>query len=323
MSKKLVILGTGGTIAGVADSPLHNVSYQSAQLPVAQLLQNVPASLTANGQYLLHSEQVFQIDSKDMDFSHWLQLAGRVLHYLQLDEVASVVITHGTDTLEETAFFLSLVLPAHLTALKPIILTCAMRPATSLLSDGAQNIQDALVVATTLGACGVLVVCAGSLHTAANVQKTHTYRLNAFDSGDAGPLGVIEDGQLHLMYAWPKPDLAAPMVDLQRLTLTPWPRVEIILNYVGANGAIVKALCASPLGQPVQGLIVAGTGNGTLSQALEAALLEVQGKGIAVLRCSRCGYGCVVSSSAATGLGLVASRLSPVKARIALMLALI
>jgi L-asparaginase len=128
---------------------------------------------------------------------------------------------------------------------------------------------------------------------------------------------------LRLLYAWPTPDPEAPAYDLQHLARTPWPRVEIIFNYVGANAAIVKALCALPLGQSVQGLIVAGTGNGTLSEALEAALLEVQGQGVAVLRCSRCAYGRVVSSRAASGLGLAVSPLSPVKARIALMLAFI
>ena len=322
MSKKLVILGTGGTIAGVAEHPLHHVAYKAAQLDVAQLLAQVPTAGTAA--YTVHTEQVFQCDSKDMDFSHWLQLAQRVQHYLQCDDVAGVVITHGTDTLEESAFFLSQVMPARILACKPVVFTCAMRPATSLQSDGPQNLFDALVVASSPGACGVLVVCGGSLHLAKYVQKTHTYRLDAFDSGDAGALGVIEEGQLRLMYHWPAPDLHAPPHDLQHLASTTWPRVEIILSYAGVHPATVMALCAPPEAgvPPVQGLIVAGTGNGTLHHHLEAALLQVQAQGVSVLRCSRCARGRVVQQSGATSLIQPAADLSVVKARIALMLSL-
>ena len=326
MSKKnLVILGTGGTIAGVAESPLHNVSYQAAQLDVADLLAKIPMSIGAHAGFTWFTEQVFQIDSKDMVFKHWVVLAQRVLHHLQNDAVSGVVITHGTDTLEETAFFLYRVLPADLLAIKPVVITCAMRPATSLLFDGTQNIQDALTVAATEGARGVLVACAGVLHSALWVQKIHTYKLDAFDSGDAGALGVIEEGSLRLHYQWPEPANAAlPAYDLHILHTLAWPRVEIVLNYVGADGAIVHMLCAAS-SEPqsvVKGLIVAGTGNGTLSQSLQAALLQYQSVGIRVQRCTRCAYGRLQSDATNPSPIEVSGFASPVKARIDLMLAL-
>jgi L-asparaginase len=182
--KKIVILGTGGTIAGTASAAHDNIGYTAAQLGIAELLGSV-----AGLQKLpLVTEQVAQIDSKDMDFDTWAQLALRCAHWLGHADVAGVVITHGTDTLEETAFFLQAVLaPA-----KPLVLTCAMRPATAVAPDGPQNLLDAVAVASTAGARGVVAVCAGTIHAALDVAKQHTYRVDAFSSGDAGPIGYFE-----------------------------------------------------------------------------------------------------------------------------------
>ena len=141
------------------------------------------AAIAALASLPLVAEQVAQIDSKDMGFDIWRHLALRCAHWLAQADVAGIVITHGTDTLEETAFFLQAVLaPA-----KPVVLTCAMRPATALAPDGPQNVLDAVAVAAAAGARGVVVVCAGTIHGAADVAKQHTYRLDAFSSGDAGP----------------------------------------------------------------------------------------------------------------------------------------
>lgn len=319
MSKKIVFLGTGGTIAGVAGGPLQNVSYQAAQLGVAELLCKVPASL--HSQWVFESEQVLQIDSKDMNFQHWVLLADRVVFHLQQQDVCGVIITHGTDTLEESAFFLHRILPAKLIANKPVVLTCAMRPATSLLSDGPQNIYDAICVATSQGASGVLVVCASSVHCADWVQKSHSYRINAFDSGDSGPLGFVEEGILRLNYPWPHPELTIQPFDLNALRIVPWPRVEVIMNYVGADGAIVHMLSTAE--SDVRGLIVAGTGNATLNQSLEAALIACQANGIRVLRCSRCAYGRTVADASDDSPIAISRHSSPVKARIELILSLL
>ena len=306
--QQVVVLGTGGTIAGKAASAADNIGYRAAQVGVAELLQAIPALL---GGGPLITEQVAQIDSKDMGFSVWAELAGRVNHFLARDDVQGIVITHGTDTLEETAYFLQAVCrPA-----KPVVLTCAMRPATALAPDGPQNVLDAVAVARHKGAKGVVAVCAGTVHSAFDVQKVHTYQLDAFSSGDAGPLAYVEEGSLRVLRNWPVAQEGKALPAMENIAS--WPRVEIVMSYAGASGGVVEALVA----QGVQGLVVAATGNGTLHHALHAALLKAQAAGVKVLRATRCVNGRVL---ALPGDAIPDSRgLSPVKARVALMLELL
>jgi L-asparaginase len=289
---------------------------------VQALLQSVPGLQRVLGGHQALAEQVCQIDSKDLVFADWALLAGRVTHYLALDEVAGLVVTHGTDTLEETAYFLSQAVPPELLARKPVVLTCAMRPASSLTPDGPGNMADAAAVALWPGACGVLVVCAGKIHGAVQVQKVHPYRTDAFDSGEAGPLGLVEEGRVRLLSGWPAVGAAQPLLDCAKLQAQDWPRVELLTSHAGASGAVVRALLKpAPDEKPLRGIVVAGTGNGTLHKDLEAALLDAQAQGIRVVRVSRCAYGQVVGDSAPAGSGGFASYgLSAVKARIALML---
>jgi L-asparaginase len=307
--KKIAILATGGTIAGTSPVPGDNLGYTAAQLRVEDLVASVPGLADVP----LVSEQVAQVDSKDMTFAIWRQLAQRCSHWLAQPDVAGIVITHGTDTLEETAFFLQAVLaPA-----KPIVLTCAMRPATALVPDGPQNLRDGVSVAAYPDAHGVVAVCAGTIHSARDVRKRHTYRLDAFGSGDAGPIGYVEEGRLRLLRAWPEPvgDTQAALRKFARATH--WPRVEIVMNHAGAGGAIVQALVA----QGVDGIVVAGSGNGSVHRDLEAALCAARDAGVKVVRSTRCAEGEVL---ARPGDVLPHSAgLSPVKARIALMLALL
>lgn len=322
-NEKIVVLGTGGTIAGTAANASDNIGYTAGQVGVAQLLQAVPGLEGALAGRRLVAEQVAQLDSKDMSFAVCKQLALRAMACLAQADVAAVVITHGTDTLEETAYFLHAVLPASLLASKPVVLTCAMRPATALAPDGPQNLLDAVAVANTPHAVGVIAVCAGTVHGAVDVQKVHPYRVDAFDSGDAGPLGYVEEGLVRLVRSWPAPpphENPKLIEIIERTDL--WPRVEIVMNYVGASGALVEALLSPALGvAPIRGLIVACTGNGTIHHELEAALLRAQATGVAVLRATRCSFGRVLPTS---GQPLPDSRgLSPVKARVDLMLALL
>ncbi len=329
-----MVLGTGGTIAGTITGtitgttaatvagqsavPGQHLAYTSAQLGVAQLVQG----LTPTTDLRVETEQVAQLDSKDMDEHVWQRLAARCAHWLDQPDVVGLVITHGTDTLEETAYFLERVLaPA-----KPVVLTCAMRPADAPMPDGPQNLRDALAVAATPGARGVLAVCAGTVHTARDVTKEHPDRLDAFTSGEAGPLGVVEDG--HLRFLRPAPDPADPAAqsdvsaraarDAQAVArATRWPRVEIVLNHAGAGGALVQALVA----QGVDGLVAAGTGNGTLSAPLQAALVQAHAQGVAVRRATRCARGQVLPHPG--DLLPDSGGLSPFKARVALMLDLL
>jgi L-asparaginase len=319
----VVVLGTGGTIAGTAASALDNLGYTAGTLGVEALLTAVPA---LQGQ-ALESEQVAQVDSKDMGFVIWQALAQRTWVHLQRPEVAGVVITHGTDTLEETAYFLHRVLATN----KPVVLTAAMRPATSLQADGPQNLLDAVIVARSAQAPGVLVVMHGAVFDGGDVRKLHTHRLDAFGAGDAGPPAQIEAGRLHQRRAWHglfeeraegpsegrSEGRAEGCLPLGLATIAAnaaqWPRVEIVLNHAGANGRVVDALVQ----QGLDGLVLAGTGNGTLSTALEAAALRAQAAGVQVLRASRCALGTVQGGGSALS---PAAGLSVVQARVELIL---
>jgi L-asparaginase len=195
------------------------------------------------------------------------------------------------------------------------VLVAAMRPETALLSDGPQNLLDAMRVARVPGARGVVAVLAGQVHGALDVRKVHTYRLDAFDSGDAGPIAHVEEGRLRQHRAWP--DGAPCDVVSWPAGEAQWPRVEIVVSHAGASALGVRALVAAG----VQGIVVAGTGNGTVHHLLEAALLEAQVGGIAILRCSRCLNGAVIDAAPAALAS--AGALTPVQARIELVLRLL
>jgi len=325
--RKVLILGTGGTIAGRAQVAGDNVGYKAGEVPVEELLAPLNAVAPWMRRWHWQAQQVAQLDSKDMDAATWGVLAQAAQAGLDDPDVTAVVITHGTDTLEETAFFLSLVLTGN----KPVVLTCAMRPASALVPDGPQNLLDALAVATDPTASGVCVVAAGNVHSALSVSKVHPYKVDAFSSGDAGPLACVEEGRVR----WFKKNIsndglstdgidldAAPYAALKWLkTKGDSPRVEVVTSHAGVTGAMVDALLQPLAGvPPLMGLVVAGTGNGTLHAALLAALQRACSQGVVVWRSTRCPFGQVVP-----GPELVwppAVPLSPVKARIALALSL-
>lgn len=322
IADRVVVLGTGGTIAGTASSAQDHTGYTAAQLGVAQLL----APLDEAGPGHIESEQVLQLDSKDMDHTGWQQLARRVAHHLARTEVLGIVITHGTDTLEETAYFLQRVLaPA-----KPVVMTAAMRPATALQTDGPQNLRDALAVVRWPGAQGVVAVVAGRVIAAGDLRKVHPYRLDAFDAGDAGPLGQVEEGRLRLWRAWPEGPPACPAA--LRREVAQWPWVAVVISHAGADARLVDALLA----QGVNGLVVAATGNGTLHAALVPALARAAASGVPVVRATRCASGALVGEQADSLLAAAASApsgglpplagagaLTPVQARVELLLALL
>ena len=311
--QKIVVLGTGGTIAGTSAQAGDNIGYTAAQVGVEQLLAAVPGLQALAGGALV-TEQVAQIDSKDMDCEVWRTLALRCAHHLNDPEVRGVVITHGTDTLEETAWFLHEVLNAR----KPVVLTCAMRPATALTPDGPQNLLDAVATVLAPEAMGVLAVAGGEVHGARHVQKVHPYRVHAFSSGEAGPLGWIEEGSVRWAFNGPVAPVKYTDSAMNGVAIAAgWPWVEIVMSHAGASGRAVDALVR----EGVQGLVVACTGNGTIHHDLEAALVRAQHAGVRVLRSTRCAEGQVLSKP---GDVLPTSQgLSPVKARVALILDLL
>jgi L-asparaginase len=304
--RKIVVLGTGGTLAGTASSPGDNIGYTAGQVGIGQLLAAIPSLAGVP----IESEQVAQVDSKDMSFAIWRELAGRCAHWLAQDDVAGIVVTHGTDTLEETAFFLQEVLaPA-----KPVAITCAMRPATALSPDGPRNIVDAVAVASHPDARGVVAVCAGRIHDARDIAKVHHYRLDPFSSGDAGPIGYVEEGAVRRVRDWPGGGDASRLAGIAGAHQ--WPRVEIVTSHAGATADTVNALVEAG----VKGIVVAATGNGTVHRELVPALLRAQAQGVKLLRASRCAEGGIIPQA---GDELPSTSLSPVKARIRLLLELL
>jgi L-asparaginase len=302
----VLLLGTGGTIAGWAAQPTKPHVYTAAQLGVQALVQAVPA---LQGQ-ALHSEQIAQIDSKDLEPVLWRRLAQRLSHAQDDPHTVGMVITHGTDTLEETAYLLSRVL----TAAKPVVLTAAMRPANASDADGPRNLAQAVALAQLPGACGVLVALHGRAWEGARVRKLHTHAIDAFGTAQQPPVALFRDGAWQAPPKWPVPPLG---VGADRLPSGAWPRVEIVSSHAGADGRVVDLLVSDG----VQGLVVAGTGNGTIHQRLEVALQRATAAGVAVLRASRVGRGAVSDKA---GLAWpAAGELSPAQARVALQLQLL
>ncbi|MFM2036320.1 MAG: hypothetical protein RL459_1585 [Pseudomonadota bacterium] len=320
-SSKVVILGMGGTIAGLSAVAGDHVGYQAGLVGIDDLLAT--AGLQASSLNLV-SEQICQIDSKDMSFELMHALQTRVRHHLMQADVCGVVVTHGTDTLEETAYFLHACVPTSLQGNKPVVLTCAMRPANAVSPDGPQNLADAILVASSKEAKGVVTVVAGVIHGAPDVQKIHPYRVDAFSSGPNGPVGFVEDGAIRLARPWPVHLTEASEVVVPSNSGDgsggggdgSWPWVEIVTSTAGTSGAGVAALVQAG----VAGLVVAATGNGTVHQQLASALQAARARGVKVVVSTRCKEGQVVGPSHIEGAQV--SALSPVKARVALCLAL-
>ncbi len=272
----VLILGTGGTIAGTACDPGRSWAYRAAQLSVEQLVSAVPELAS----FALSTQQVAQIDSKDMDWATW-QALGQALEGAMADEAASaIVITHGTDTLEETACLLHALHDGR----KPIVLTAAMRPATAPDADGPGNLAQAVRVAQVAaqrGEGGVVAALAGQIWSARDVRKAHSHAIDAFDGGGAEPLNELTP--------WPQPE-ACGWLWLQNPNP---PRVEIVTSHADADGWLVDAALAhaQASGQRLDGLIVACTGHGTVHEKLEAAMQRARDAGTVVWRSSRVARG--------------------------------
>ncbi|MCA3182738.1 asparaginase [Cupriavidus sp. EM10] len=307
---RVVVLATGGTIAGSSGDPASSAQYQAATVPVSQLVQAVPALADVAR---IEAEQVAQVDSKDMTFGLWQTLAARVAYWCAQPDVAGIVITHGTDTLEETAMFLHLTQPCPV----PVVITAAMRPATSLSADGPLNLLDAVRVAASADARGkgVLVVLNQQIHAGRDVTKAHTSAVDAFVSPATGPLGYVQDAYIRFTRTPARRGIELLPVP------SAWPAVEIVVSHAQPGRVAVDALVSAG----VKGMVVAATGNGSVHETLAAALADAAGAGVAVVRSSRTGAGHVsIPSRLAPRAGAFVSAgdLNPWKARVLLLLAL-
>ena len=309
----VVVLATGGTIAGAAASDVQ-AGYKSGQVGVEQLLGAVPqAKKLAN----LRGEQISNIGSQDMNDEVWLKLATRVNQLAAMPDVTGIVITHGTDTIEETAYFLNLVVKTK----KPVVLTAAMRPATALSADGPLNFFNAVAVAANKDAAGrgVLVVINDWIHGAASLTKTSTTAVQTFLSPVSGLIGTIAYGEVEFLRGPVGKHTAGSEFSVDGVKALP--RVDIIMAYENMDGALIDAAAAAG----AKGLVIAGVGNGNMTASALNALSAQAKKGVVSVRSSRVVTGRVGRNVEVEDdkLGLVASLgLNPQKARVLLRLAL-
>ncbi len=308
---RIIILATGGTIAGSGDSSTA-AAYTPGKLPLDVLLEAVPE---LNQIASVSGEQIAQIGSQDMNVETWLKLSDRINTIFKENLADGVVVTHGTDTQEETAYFLDLTVDSD----KPVVLVGAMRPATAMSQDGNRNLLDAVMVAASANSQGkgVVVAMNEAVFAARDVTKTHTTNMATFASGNFGPIGLIFDGKVNYYYSSTKKQ--EPRFNVQGLQELP--EVEIIYGYAGASDRAINAA----IQDKVAGIVYAGVGNGNFNQQVGKALEQAVKKGIAVCRSARAGRGRVTLNNEVDdqNLGFVVSDdLSPQKARILLMLAL-
>lgn len=278
-SARITVLTTGGTIAGVND-PGSASAYHSGLASGDSLLAASGSSQLAR----LTVQQVAAIGSQDMNDALWLELARRITSLFARNEADGVVVTHGTDTMEETAFFLDLVLPRG----RSVVLTGAMRPSTAISADGPSNLRQAIRVAASPSAAhrGVLAILDDTIHGARGVQKTHTSHVGGFGSPNSGPLGQIDATDVRFL--WPVRDASgAPRFKLPGTA--PLPRVEVVYAHSQMDtGAIDDAVRRG-----ARGLVLAGVGAGNMSAAAIAAFRRHARDGIVVVRASRTGAGWV------------------------------
>jgi L-asparaginase len=310
----VVVLATGGTIAGAAATDVQ-AGYTSGQVGVEQLLAAVPQ---AKKLAVLRGEQISNIGSQDMNDGVWLKLARRVNELTAMPDVSGVVITHGTDTIEETAYFLNLVTKSR----KPVVLTAAMRPSTALSADGPLNFYNAVAVAANPNAAGkgVLVVVNDWIHGASSLTKTSTTAVQTFMSPLSGLIGTVAYGNIDFFRGPVGRNTTESEFSLDGVTTLP--RVDIIMAYENLDGALIDAAVAAG----ARGVVIAGVGNGNLTAAAVATLTKHAKNGIVCVRSTRVVTGRVGRNVELDDdkLGFVASLdLNPQKARVLLRLALL
>ncbi len=312
---RIKVLATGGTIAG-AQATQADAGYKSGTFSVDDLIKAVPQLKNIAE---LSGEQVANIGSQTMNHEVWLKLAARVNEVLSRDDVDGVVITHGTDTMEETAYFLSLVVKSD----KPVVLVGSMRPATAISADGPINLYNGVALAGSPEAKGrgPLVVLNDTIHYAREAQKMHTTHMDTFASPNRGIAGVMNTGKAFFYSNNTCRHTSRSEFSLEGLTPENLPLVVVVYSYVNLGGLMIDAMAE----KGVKGIVLAGVGDGNTTDAALAALERAAKKGVAVVRCSRTGSGIVDRNVEVNDdkLGLIAGmELSAQKARILLMLGL-
>jgi len=311
---KIVILATGGTIAGAAATGTQ-AGYTSGAVTIDAMLAAVPGIKDfAN----IKGEQISNVGSQDMTFDIMLTLAKRINALLSQNDVDGIVITHGTDTMEETAFFLNLVVKSD----KPVVMVGSMRPSTAVSADGPLNLFNAVgvVVDPNSKGRGVMVVMNDWIHGAHSLTKTSTTSVQTFMSPLRGLIGISSYGKNDFYNTPQWKHTTASEFDISNVSTLP--RVDILYACADMSADLIDASVA----KGAKGIVVAGVGNGNMNEASLRAAAHAARKGIVVVRSSRVVTGTVGRNVEVNDdeLNLVASdELNPQKARILLMLALL
>ena len=309
----IVVIGTGGTIAGRGTSSINTSAYACSVLSIGEVLSGIPE---VGSIARVSAEQLMQIGSENFSSDHLLTLGKRIDTLLKQHDVDGIVVTHGTDTIDETAYFLHLTLKSP----KPVVVVGSMRPPSSLSADGPLNLYNAIRVASSPAsrAKGTLVVSNDEIHSARDVVKTSTFKLESFRS-PYGPLGYIVEGNPRY-YRVPA---------RRHTTETQWsvdeiyqlPEVGIVYAHAGIDAAVIEATAQSG----IRGLIYAATGNGNVAGHIVGALRQARRRGVQIVRASRTGSGVVIRNGAQPDDEydwLVVDDQVPQKARLLLMLSL-
>jgi len=311
------VLSTGGTISGRGDSRTNLTDYRSGSLLGEQLVAGVPEIAQIAD---VKVEQIVNVSSTDISLDNWLTMARRINAIFSGDAgVAGVVITHGTNTLEETAYFLNLTVRHD----RPVVLVGSMRPSTAISADGPLNLLNGVrtAVAPEARGKGALVVLNDEINAARDVTKTNTYRVETFRAPELGLLGYVDGDQVSFYRASTKRHTANSEFDLNGVSALP--KVEILYSYAQPGTAALDALVASG----VQGIVFAGTGAGLLSTIERNAIKKIaalpESSRPVMVRSARVGNGRVVANETYDAMGMIpADNLNPQKARVLLMLAL-
>ncbi|HAA2218639.1 TPA_asm: L-asparaginase [Campylobacter jejuni] len=309
---RIAILGTGGTIAGFIDSTIATTGYTAGAIDIDVLIKAVPQIRDLAD---ISWEQIANIDSSNMCDEIWLRLAKKIAK-LFAEGIDGVVITHGTDTMEETAYFLNLIIKSD----KPVVLVGAMRPSTAISADGPKNLYNAVALVANKEAKnkGVMVAINDKILSARGVVKTHSLNVDAFSSPDFGDLGYIVDGKVFFYNNVTKAHTKNAPFDVSKLTSLP--KVDILYSYSNdGSGVAAKALFE----HGTKGIVVAGSGAGSIHKNQKDVLKELLKKGLKVVVSSRVVAGCVAVSDSDEKLGFISAEdLNPQKARVLLILAL-
>jgi L-asparaginase len=305
----IVILATGGTIAGSAASNTQTTGYKAGALGVDTLINAVPELKKIAD---VNGEQIANIGSENMTSDVILKLSKRVNELLARDDVDGVVITHGTDTLDETPYFLNLTVKSN----KPVVFTASMRPATAISADGPMNLLEAVTVAADPDAKGrgVMVVLNDRIGAARFMTKTNATTVDTFKAPEEGYLGIIVGGKPQFETRVDKIHTLRSVFDVRNVKKLP--QVVIIYGYQDDPEYVYDAAIA----HHADGIVYAGTGAGSVSVRSDAGIKKAEKAGIIVVRASRTGSGVVPPDAGQPGL--VADSLNPAKARILLMTAL-